>query len=108
MVAYEDFTSKDGTHMAVIVPIEGREMILCATDYNSTMPVGFETEIAETGIEGFLEGLIESGYDGIVFAHGGQLLGIEWEDLFPEMKSRLPKAIASADCAEPDPSIHRL
>ena len=96
LVAYEDFTSKDGTHMAVIVPLEGREMILCATDYNSTMPVDFETEIAETKIEGFLEDLIESGYDGIAFAHGGQVLGIEWEDLFPGMKSRLPKAKASS------------
>lgn len=30
--------------------------------------------------------VIENGYDGIVFAQGEQVLGIEWEDLFPELK----------------------
>ena len=96
LVVTENFTSKDGSHRPVIMPIEGRNMILCVTDFNSPRNISFETDRAEIYIEGFLEGLIDNGYDGIVFAQEEQVLGIEWEDLFPEMKSRLPKSIMPA------------
>ena len=57
-VVHEGITSKDGSHTAVIVPIEGRNMILCATDMRSYSFINFETEVAEVNIEGFLESLI--------------------------------------------------
>ena len=78
----------DGTLQGV--ELENKAFVYCVTSRNAMVPAG--CRVGETDFDGLFFQLIDSGYSGLAFFIGGDVIGVEWSDIFPAKGSGKKKS----------------